>query len=127
MKPLSILIVDDNIAARKLLRSVLAGLGQRTMINEATSGEEAIRQIKISIYHIVFLDIEMPDMNGLEVLKEILLEVPDQFVVMVSANATIDNVKKAVELGGKGFIVKPYAGEKVKAALDRYLQIKDGT
>ncbi|MCX7087281.1 MAG: response regulator [Methylococcales bacterium] len=124
MKPLSILIVDDNIAARKLLRSVLAGIDQRTMISEATSGAEAIRHIKISLCNIVFLDIEMPDKNGLEVLKEILVEVPDQFVVMVSANATIVNVKKSVELGGKGFIVKPYAGEKVKAALARYLLIK---
>ncbi len=123
--PLSVLIVDDNTAARKLLRSVLAGLNQRTTVSEAASGAEAMRQIKLSIYHVIFLDIEMPEVNGLKVLMDILADVPDQFVVMISANATIANVKKAVELGAKGFIVKPYATDKVKAALDRYLHLQE--
>ena len=121
MKSISVLIVDDNIAARKLLRSVLVGLERRIITFEASNGYEATRQIKLGIYDIIFLDIEMPDMNGFEVLKEILLELPEQFIVIVSANATVSNVKTTVELGGKGFIAKPYTTAKVKGVVDKYL------
>lgn len=124
MKALSVLIIDDSVAARKLLRSVLVSIDKRVVVYEAASGSEAIHLNKINIYNIIFLDIEMPKMNGFEVLKEILSEIPDQFVVIVSANATIVNVKKTIEMGGKGFIAKPYTSEKVKGAVDKYLQIK---
>lgn len=124
MNSISALIVDDNMAARKLLRSVLMGLGRRIITFEAGSGHDAIRQINLGLYDIIFLDVEMPDMNGFEVMKEILVEIPDQFVVIVSANATIDNVKTTVALGGKGFIAKPYTIAKVKGIIDKYTQSK---
>jgi CheY-like chemotaxis protein len=122
VKPLSILVVDDNITARKLLKSVLNGSDKRTVIYEASNGVEALKHIKNGLYNIVFLDIEMPGMNGFKVLKEILTEIPDQFVVIVSANATVINVKKTIELGGKGFVAKPYTIKKIKLALNKYLQ-----
>ncbi len=122
MKSLSVLIVDDNLAARKLLKSVLSSLGLRIKTHDASSGIEAIEQSKIVVFDIIFLDIEMPGINGLETLEKILEERPEQFVVIVSANATIENVKKAIELGGKGFIVKPYKSNKVKSAIDKYMQ-----
>ncbi|MGR9052204.1 MAG: response regulator [Gammaproteobacteria bacterium] len=122
MKTISALIVDDNTAARKLLRSVLAGLGRRIMVFEAAGGPDALHQVKTGLYDIIFLDIEMPGMDGFEVLQEILAEVPEQFVVIVSANATIENVKKSVSLGGKGFIAKPYTIAKVTGVIDKYMQ-----
>jgi len=124
MKTLSILIVDDNSAARKLLRSVLTSLNIRLVIYEAASGKEAILLNKTDFYNIIFLDIEMPEMQGFEVLKAILAEIPNQFVVIVSANATVVNVKKTIELGGQGFIAKPYTAEKVKGVINKFLQIK---
>ncbi len=122
MKHISVLIVDDNFAARKLLRSVLMSLGRRILIHEVEDGPTAIKQNQIGYYDIIFLDIEMPRMNGLEVLEKILADNPEQFVSIVSANANVENVKKTVELGGKGFIVKPYTTEKVNAVVDKYFQ-----
>jgi len=122
MKPLSVLIVDDNIAARKLLRAVLAGTGQRFVIYEAASGIEAFNNFRLNYYDIVFLDIEMPDMSGFEILEKIRSEYPSQFVIIVSANATVVNVKKTIELGGQGFIAKPYTTKKVKSVVDRYIK-----
>lgn len=122
MKSLSVLIVDDNVAARKLLRSVLMGLNKRIVAHEAASGSEALHLCNTGLYNIIFLDIEMPDMNGFEVLQSILPEIPDQFIAIVSANATVANVQKTIELGGKGFIVKPYSTEKVKGVVDKYLK-----
>ena len=127
MQSLSVLIVDDNLAARKLLRSVLMGLNLRIMSHEAVDGITALKQIESSFYHLIFLDIEMPKMNGFEVLEKVLLEIPEQFVVIVSANATIVNVQKTIKLGGKGFIVKPYTSEKVKAVVDKYLKLKEAS
>ncbi len=124
MKAISVLIVDDNIAARKLLRSVLVSLNRHFVVYEAEQGAEAMRLNKTNIYDIIFLDIEMPGMNGFEVLCAVLKEIPDQFIVMVSANATIVNVKKTIELGGQGFIAKPFNTTKVGGAIDKYMKMQ---
>lgn len=123
MKTLSVLIVADNVTSRRLLRSVLVGVGQRFVIYEAASGTEVARNFKSNYYDIIFLDIETPDMYGFEILEKVLSELPDQYIVIVSSNATVANVKKTIELGGQGFIAKPYTTKKVKVAIDKYLKI----
>ena len=120
MKLLSVLIVDDCASARELLKSVIRGLGYKTVIQEASNGLEAIQCMQFNLFNIIFLDIEMPGMDGFEVLEKILAEIPNQFVVIVSANATLANVKKTIASGGKGFIVKPYTIEKLKGVVDKF-------
>jgi response regulator of citrate/malate metabolism len=68
----------------------------------------------------LFVDIEMPGINGFETLKAILQDSPDQYIVMISAHSTLENVKKAIEYGARGFIVKPYTGAKVRDILEKY-------
>lgn len=121
MNVLSVLVIDDNAAARKLLRSVLAAIEQRFVIYEAANGSEAMHRLKDNYYDIVFLDLELPDTNGFDILTSIKLEYPEQFVAIISANATVDNVKRTITLGGRGFIAKPYSAQKVKAIVDKYL------
>lgn len=119
MKRLSTLLVDDDGYARDLLGSILREL-ECTVDHAVSSGEEAIRKCKKIRVDILFLDIEMPGINGFETMEKVLEGRPDQYVIMISAHSTLDNVKKAMELGARGFIVKPYTGAKVRDALEKY-------
>lgn len=119
MKKPSALLVDDDGHARTLLASILRELGCTSVI-AAASGEEAIAKLKGKRIDILFLDIEMPDMNGFSTLEKVLEHSPKQYVIMISAHSTLDNVKKAIELGARGFIVKPYTGAKVRDLLEKH-------
>lgn len=119
MKRLSTLLVDDDGYARDLLSSILREF-DCTVEHAVSSGEEAIRKGAKSRADILFLDIEMPGMDGFETLQRILAVRPDQYVVMISAHSTLDNVKKAMELGARGFVVKPYTSAKVRDVLEKF-------
>lgn len=119
MKPLSTILVDDDGWARDLLTSILRELGCN-VLDALSGGEAAIRACKRRRVDILFLDIEMPGINGFETLEKILQDRPEQYVIMVSAHSTLDNVKKAIDLGASGFIVKPYTSAKVGDLLEKY-------
>lgn len=121
MKRISTLLVDDDAYARGLLGSILRELGC-TVDETVSSGEEAVRTCRKSRFDILFVDIEMPGINGFETLKTILQDSPDQYIVMISAHSTLENVKKAIEYGARGFVVKPYTGAKVRDVLENYIR-----
>lgn len=119
MKSLSMMIVDDDASARDLLGSIL-----RTQfgaeVTAANDGTEAMRKCREQSFSIVWLDIDMPGNDGFDVLKVIKSVNPDQFIAMVSAHSSLDYVKKSVEMGAKGFIVKPFSTAKVKNIIDKF-------
>lgn len=121
---LNILIADDEPLMRGLLTSYL----QTTLdhkIFKAVDGNEALNfyTARKDDIHIVFLDIEMPRINGLEVLSKIKAINPNVFVVMVSAFSSIENVKTAMAAGVNGFIVKPYTNAKIDEVLSNYEKV----
>jgi two-component system chemotaxis response regulator CheY len=81
---------------------------------------DAISKCKASQVDLLFLDIEMPGISGFETLEKILENTPDQYAIMISAHSTLDNVKKAIELGAMGFVVKPFTVTKVRDLLEKY-------
>ena len=115
----SVLIVDDEVMSRGLLRSILKQLDYTT-VHEVSSGEETVTFYKDSRPDAVFMDINMPGKSGLETLKELIALDPGAFVVMVSAESTLENVKAAIEQGAKGFIAKPYNVAKIEEMLNKY-------
>ena len=62
----------------------------------------------------------MPGKNGLEVLQEIKAEFSDLFVAMISGHNSFDNIKRSMELGADGFVVKPYTSIKIREMIDKY-------
>jgi len=91
---------------------------------DVENGHQAIEEALKIDYDIIFLDIEMPGKTGIEVLEEIIKEKKDAYVVMISGHSTSDNVKKVLELGAKGFIVKPYRINKITSIIERYMKLK---
>ena len=118
MDKLTVLIVDDEEMERALLGSVLRKIGCRNM-HEGANAKDAMQKFLELQPDILFLDINMPTedglgKSGLDVLTAIKALDKNAFVVMVSGDSCVNNVKAAIGKGAKGFVVKPYKIEKVK-------------
>jgi len=102
----SILLVDDNLNLTRTLSFILKRQG--FFVNTAQNGLEAVKKVKEKIYKIIFMDIKMPLMNGVEAFKKIKKINPNTFVMMMTAYAVEDLVQEAIEEGAKGIIYKPF-------------------
>lgn len=119
MENISVLVVDDVQVMRSLLISSLRSLNI-THVQEAHNAQSALQIFAKGKIDIVFLDINMPDVNGLELIKQLRSLNPNVFIIMVSGESSLDNVKQSIALGAKGFIVKPYTSGRIKAMIDKY-------
>ncbi|MEI6415351.1 MAG: response regulator [Pseudomonadota bacterium] len=114
-----VLIADDMPLIRQLLTRMLRDHGIKT-VTGVENGRLAITYFFQNRPHIVFLDINMPTLDGLSALKQIKCWMPDSFVCMVSANSTLINAKQARADGVDAFLVKPISPLNVKRVLARY-------
>jgi len=115
---ISVLIVDDVSNMRSLLASSLRSL-DITNILEASSSLDAIEIYQNKKSDIIFLDLQMPKVDGFEALKQIREINNNAFIVIVSGENSIINVKKAIQLGANGFIVKPYKLGKIQEMIEK--------
>ena len=102
----SVLVVDDDHMMREMLKLILHS-DDYQVLGEAANGKNAIALCANLKPGLVLLDINMPEMDGLQALEEIRKISPATKVIMVSAEATMDKVKDAISKGAAGFIVKP--------------------
>lgn len=113
-----ILIVDDNDLIRTLLRGILRA-EECEILGEARNGALALEFIEKTRPDVVFLDVLMPEMDGLETLQNIKQSYPDIIVVMITGSPSKDNVQESIQGGASGFIVKPFNSAKVIETLKR--------
>lgn len=111
-----ILVVEDDAFSLRLVTNALRNVGE---VYSAGTGREAIQSLIKHAPDIIFLDIGLPDIMGIQVLDEILTVDPAAHVVMLSGNGSKDNVIGATRKGAKGFIGKPFTIEKLTDALGK--------
>ena len=115
---IKILIVDDDESIRWVLDKGLKKKGYR--VDLAKNGQEAIKKIeRQDDYFIVFLDIFMPDMNGLDVLQKIKKIQPNLFIIIMTAQATMKNTIEAMQKGAYDYITKPFDLEEIYMLLEK--------
>ncbi len=100
-----ILIIDDERAIRRALREILEF--ESFHVDEAENGIEGLDKAKNSLYDIIFCDIKMPQMDGMEVLAKLNEARIDAPVIMISGHASIENAVEAIKKGAFDFIEKP--------------------
>jgi two-component system chemotaxis response regulator CheY len=116
---LRILVADDAFAGRELLARTLPQL-VACEIHEARDGTDALRLYRELMPQIVFLDLDMPGMGGMSVLRDIRAEQPDAFAVVVSAHSSLEHVREAIALGVGGYVVKPFSLRRLHEVLLAY-------
>ena len=114
-----ILIADDEDDLRTLLRHILTAQGYQ--ITSAMDGEEAIELLKREKFDVALLDIQMPNINGIEVLKYIKEHCPHTKAVMLTGYADLKHAMEAKEFGARDFIGKPYKFEDVLSTIEHIL------
>ena len=116
-----ILIVDDAKFMRITLTTILTK-ANHVVVGEGENGKEAVRLFRELDPDIVTMDITMPEMSGLDAVKEIRKEFPDAKIIMCSAMGQQKMVVEAIEAGAKDFIVKPFDENRVVDAINRVLR-----
>ena len=117
---LDVLIVDDSVAIRKILQRVLRQteipIGN---IIEAGDGREALELLKTQTVGLALLDINMPNMDGLELLGHLRASEPwtKLPIIMVSTEGSQTKVLKALEMGASGYVRKPFNADQIKEKL----------
>lgn len=117
---LHLLFVEDDETTRQLLQLAALSVKSSSKVLLASTGKEGIQKYFEYSPDVTFLDIQLPDSTGLDMLKFIQQKDPEAYVVMLSANATSANVQKALEMGAKGFIAKPFTKKKLQEALEKH-------
>ena len=119
----SVLIIDDEASIRQSLEGALKDEGYQ--VKSVSSGQAGIDALRSDRLDVVLLDIWMPDMDGLETLKQIKAEWPDQTVLMMSGHGSIETAVRATKLGAFDFIEKPLSLERLLVLLVNAFGVQD--
>ena len=114
-----ILVVDDDPVIGKSFDRVLSGKGYAVIT--AADGEEALRKLSTETYDVVFTDIRMPGMSGLEVAERVKASQPWLPVVIVTGYGSGDNEARATAAGVAGFLRKPLSPDMIEGTTERAL------
>jgi two-component system, chemotaxis family, chemotaxis protein CheY len=116
----SVLIVDDALFMRMMIKDILSKDGFE-IVGEAENGVEAVKKFAELRPDLVTMDIVMPEMDGIEAVRNIIKIDPDARVLMCSAMGQQPLVVEALEAGAKDFIIKPFQPAKVVEAVRKAL------
>ena len=117
---MKVLVVDDSSVMRRIIRNVLEDVGLCD-ITEVEDGEECLDILKLHDFDLVLLDIHLPFIEGLDVLKKIRKEkLTHAKIIMCTVESTKDYIMKAIQYGADDYIVKPFDKKIFKQKILKY-------
>lgn len=116
----TVLVCDDAIFMRTMITDILSQAGYE-VVGEAETGAQAVQKYRELQPDLVTMDIVMPDMSGIDAVREICRENPDARILMCSAMGQQALVVEAIQAGAKDFVVKPFQPSRVLEAVQRLL------
>ncbi len=120
-----VLIVDDEQVVCDLLREELSERGY--LCTAVLSGDDALAKLAKADFDVVLLDIRMPGMSGMDVLREVWLNHSHTAVIMITAVNDVDTAVQAIQLGASDYIVKPFELDRIDASISAALESKPAT
>lgn len=117
MEKIHVLIADDHPLFRDGLRALLASLPEAEVVGEAATGEEVIAQAVALGPDVIFMDVQMPGVNGIEATRRILYRAPHIGVIVLTMFEDDDSVFAAMRAGARGYLLKGADQEEIVRAL----------
>ena len=114
---LRIMVVDDELIIRESLFNYFKKYGH--VVETASSGIEALEKLKKAPFHVLFADIKMPGMDGMELLEKVKDEHPDTMVVIITAYGSIESAANAMRIGASDYLLKPFKPDQLSLAIER--------
>ena len=106
MKPIRVLIVDDHVLFREGVHAILKSVPDIEIVGEAGTGQEALALASDLIPDVILMDIQMPDLNGVEATRRILETQPDSGIIIVTMLEDDDSLFSAMQAGARGYVLK---------------------
>src|SRR5688572_17277797 len=112
-----VLIADDHSIVRDGLKRILAATADLQVIGEAASGDAALALVKANDYDVVMLDMSMPGLSGLDLIKRLKIEKPKLRILVLSMHGEQQYAARALKAGASGYLNKDSAAEQLVGAL----------
>jgi len=117
VKPLKVLVIDDERVICDACRLVLEEKGHR--VERRLTGKDGLLAIEHSPYDIILLDMKLPDIDGTQILKTINAKAPAPCVIVMTGYSTMSNALQAMKLGAADYLAKPFTDDELIAAIEK--------
>lgn len=114
---IKVMLADDHLLMREGIRQLLEFDGTIKVVDEASNGKECIEKLKASKPEVLLLDINMPEVNGIDVLQKIKEEYIDVKVLILTVHNEVEYLIKAIDIGADGYILKDSESAELKKAI----------
>ncbi|NLL05144.1 MAG: response regulator [Clostridiaceae bacterium] len=121
MRKLTFVVIDDAVFMRTLLKKMIEEVEGYKVVGEGANGYDAIDLARLHQPDVMTLDITMPELDGINAVKDILKYSPETRIIMVSAMGQQSMVIEAIKLGAKDFVVKPFEKSRVIQAISNVI------
>jgi DNA-binding NtrC family response regulator len=115
-----ILVVDDEKNIRLTLSEVLRDIGFQ--VDTAADGEEALAMLEEDAYWLMLLDLKMPGLGGMDVLRRVRSVQPEIRVLIITAHGTVESAVEAMKLGAVDFLPKPFSPQQIRAVVGKMME-----
>ena len=122
LKTIRVLIADDTKTMREILSKYCKLPALDILITFAEDGEKALLEFRATQFDMVFLDINMPKIDGIKVLQMMKKVRPSSRVVMLTSDRTENSIRAAISSGAFGYVAKPFTIEQIQGCLEKLLQ-----
>lgn len=116
-----ILVIEDEVAVNNNIRKILAKKGYQ--VDQAVTKEEALQKIEQRGYRLVLLDLKIPGVKGLELLRAIREKRPESMVIIITGYASIETAKETARLGAVAYLPKPFTPNEIREVTENAVQL----
>ena len=117
----TVLVIEDEVAVNNNIRKILAKKGYQ--VDQAVTKEEALRKIEQRAYKLVLLDLRIPGVRGLELMRAIREKRPDTMVIIITGYASIETAKETARLGAVDYLPKPFTPHEIREATEKAFEL----
>jgi len=123
MKPLRILVIDDESVICDACRLILAEKGHS--VDRCLTGKSGLLAIEGGTYNLILLDMKLPDIDGMEILKSVREKGSGPVVIVMTGYSTMSNALQAMKLGAADYLAKPFTDDELVEAVEKLFAYED--